>query len=106
MLDAGPGKPFDTDKYMVVCANVLGSCYGSTGPRSINPATGKPYGNDFPDVTIRDTVRLHMRMAKEGIGANSVACVVGGSMGKFLLCVSCRCTLSDRLLKSVGKDSI
>lgn len=77
----GPGKTFDTDKYMVVCANALGSCYGSTGPRSINPETGKPYGIEFPDVTIRDTVTLHMRLVKEAIGASCVHCVVGGSMG-------------------------
>lgn len=77
----GPGKTFDTSKYMVVCANSLGSCYGSTGPQSFNPTTQAPYGNAFPDVTIRDSVRLHMRMAQEAIGAKSVACVVGGSMG-------------------------
>lgn len=77
----GPGKPFDTDKYLIVCANTLGSCYGSTGPPSINPDTGKPYGVDFPDVTIRDSVGLHMRMVKEGLGANGIQCVVGGSMG-------------------------
>ena len=79
----GPGRPFDTSKYLVVCANVLGSCYGSTGPQSPNPddPQGRPYGAAFPDVTIRDTVRLHMLMAREGIGAARVACVVGGSMG-------------------------
>ena len=47
----GPGKPFDTSKYLVVCANVLGSCYGSSGPQSINIDTGKPFGNTFPDVS-------------------------------------------------------
>jgi homoserine O-acetyltransferase len=77
----GPGRPFDTSKYLVVCANVLGSCYGSTGPQSINPDTGKPYGNSFPDVSIRDTVRLHMMMAREDIGAHRVHSVIGGSMG-------------------------
>jgi len=77
----GPGKSFDTDKYLVVCANVLGSCYGSTGPRSIDPRTGRPYGMSFPDVTIRDSVRLHMQMCKEGIGAANAAAVVGGSLG-------------------------
>jgi homoserine O-acetyltransferase len=77
----GPGKSFDTDKYFVVCANTIGSCYGSTGPRSINPETGKPYGIDFPKVSIRDSVVLHMRMVKEALGANGVQCVVGGSMG-------------------------
>jgi homoserine O-acetyltransferase len=48
----GPGKPFDTSKYFVVCFNILGSCYGSCGPKSINPATGAPYGIDFPAVTV------------------------------------------------------
>jgi len=77
----GPGKAFDTSKYMVVCANILGSCYGSSGPMSINPTTGKIYGFDFPQVTIRDTVRLHMEMVTQQIGAKQVACVIGGSMG-------------------------
>lgn len=65
----------------MVCANVIGSCYGSTGPTSINPDTGQPYLVDFPDVTIRDTVSIHMKTVKEGIGANGVRCVIGGSMG-------------------------
>ena len=77
----GPGKTFDTSKYLVVCANVLGSCYGSTGPTTINSNTGKIYGNSFPDVTIRDTVNAHMLMIKNGIGANSIVSVIGGSMG-------------------------
>ncbi|NBO91963.1 MAG: alpha/beta fold hydrolase, partial [Planctomycetia bacterium] len=53
----GPGRPFDTDRFRIVCANVLGSCYGSTGPRTTNPATGRPYGGDFPVLSIRDMVR-------------------------------------------------
>src|SRR3954470_21942293 len=53
----GPGKPIDTDKYLVICANVLGSCLGSSGPASINPATGKPWAMAFPVITIRDMVR-------------------------------------------------
>ena len=77
----GPGLPFDTDKYLVVCANVLGSCYGSTGPQSIDPRTGKMYGNSFPNVTIRDTVGLHMEILKEGMGVKSVHAVIGGSLG-------------------------
>lgn len=77
----GEGKPFDTSKYAVVCANVLGSCYGSTGSSSINPDTGKAYGIDFPSITIRDTVKLQMQMIKEEIGASSVYAVIGGSMG-------------------------
>eukprot|EP00927_Polykrikos_kofoidii_P018730 TRINITY_DN18719_c0_g1_i1.p1 TRINITY_DN18719_c0_g1~~TRINITY_DN18719_c0_g1_i1.p1 ORF type:complete len:431 (+),score=52.51 TRINITY_DN18719_c0_g1_i1:56-1348(+) len=77
----GPGKPFDTDRFFVVCANTLGSCYGSTGPMSIDPTTNQPYLNSFPDVTVRDTVRLHMQMIKDAVGATSVAAVVGGSFG-------------------------
>jgi homoserine O-acetyltransferase/O-succinyltransferase len=77
----GPGKSFDTDKYFVVCANVLGSCYGSTGPKSIDPTTNKPYGMSFPECTIRDTVNVHMRMLKEHLGVKSVHCVLGGSLG-------------------------
>ena len=77
----GKGKAFDTSKYFIVCANVLGSCYGSSGPNSIDPSSGKPYGIKFPAVTIRDTVTMQMNMVKNGIGASSVACVVGGSMG-------------------------
>ncbi|ETV75809.1 homoserine O-acetyltransferase [Aphanomyces astaci] len=77
----GDGKPFDTSKYLVVCANILGSCYGTTGPTSINPHTGKRYGGSFPDVTVRDTVRLHIRLVVDEIGASEVACVVGGSLG-------------------------
>src|SRR5215207_3252464 len=52
----GPGKAFDLDRYCVVCSNVIGSCYGSTGPTSINPATGRPYAGDFPVVSIHDMV--------------------------------------------------
>ena len=77
----GSGKAFDTNKYFIVCANVLGSCYGSTGPQSINPRTGKIYGNTFPQVTIRDTVGLHIETLKKGIGVKSVHAVVGGSLG-------------------------
>lgn len=77
----GPKKPFDTSKYFVVCANILGSCYGSTSPRSLDPATQKPYGTDFPDVSVKDTVRLQLNMLKDHLGLNSVKCVIGGSFG-------------------------
>jgi len=77
----GPGKLFDTSTYFVICANVLGGCYGTTGPTEIDPATGKKYGSSFPDVSVRDSVRLHISMVKEGLRVNEVAAVVGGSMG-------------------------
>eukprot|EP00808_Paulinella_micropora_P022806 g78444.t1 len=77
----GPGRLLDPTKYLIVCANVLGSCYGTTGPTTINPATGKRYGPDFPDVTVRDSVKMHIRLVKEHLRASSVACVVGGSLG-------------------------
>src|ERR1041385_3758598 len=59
----GPGLIFDTDKYYIVCANLLGSCYGTTGPSSANPETGKPYGKKFPLVTVRDLVNTHRLLA-------------------------------------------
>ena len=76
----GPGKPIDTDRYLVVCANVLGSCMGSSGPASTNPATGSAYGMAFPVITIRDMVRAQA-MLLDHLGIGSLAAVVGGSMG-------------------------
>lgn len=76
----GPGKPIDTDRFFVVCANVLGGCMGTTGPAEMNPATGRPYGLDFPIVTIRDMVRAQA-MLLDALGIEKVMCVVGGSMG-------------------------
>lgn len=76
----GPGKAFDTDKYFVVCSNVLGGCSGSTGPRSTNPATGKPYNMDFPVITIADMVRAQKRLM-EHFGISKWLSIAGGSMG-------------------------
>lgn len=76
----GPGKAFDTERYFVVCANVLGSPYGSASPLTLNEATGAPYGPEFPVPTIRDTVALH-RLLLERLGVRRVAFTVGGSMG-------------------------
>ncbi|MBA2492175.1 MAG: homoserine O-succinyltransferase MetX [Gammaproteobacteria bacterium] len=76
----GPGKPFDTDKFFVVCPNNLGGCRGSTGPSSVNPATGKYYGADFPVVTVKDWVREQARFA-DALGIQRWAAVVGGSLG-------------------------
>jgi homoserine O-acetyltransferase len=76
----GPGKAFDTDRYFVICSNVLGGCQGTTGPASINPATGRPYAMSFPVITIRDMVRLQ-RMLIGHLGISQLLCVAGGSMG-------------------------
>jgi len=76
----GPGKGIDTDKYFVICSNVIGGCKGSTGPSSVNPATGKPYGIDFPIVTIGDLVNAQ-RYLIDYLGIDKLLAVVGGSMG-------------------------
>src|ERR1041384_5136898 len=76
----GPGKAFDTNKYFVICSNVLGGCRGTTGPASINPKTGCPYAMSFPVITIRDMVRLQ-KMLIERIGIPRLLSVCGGSMG-------------------------
>ena len=76
----GPGKALDTDRLFVLSANVPGSCYGSTGPGSINPDTGRPYGLDFPEITVRDMVRAQAWLMDE-YGIETALAVVGGSMG-------------------------
>jgi homoserine O-acetyltransferase len=76
----GPGKAFDTDRYFVMCTNVLGSCYGTTGPSSVNPETGRPYGLSFPVVTVRDMVNVQARLL-DHLGIPSILTVTGGSMG-------------------------
>jgi homoserine O-acetyltransferase len=76
----GPGKAFDTDKYFVICSNVVGGCKGSTGPSSVNPASGKPYGLDFPFVTVGDTVAAQTRLL-DHLGIQRLLSVAGGSMG-------------------------
>jgi homoserine O-acetyltransferase len=76
----GPGKAFDTSRYFVICANLLGSCYGTTGPSSVNPETGKPYGLSFPLVTIRDMVRTQRELI-DHLKINRIRAITGGSMG-------------------------
>ncbi len=79
----GAGKPIDTDRYCVICVNVLGSCLGSSGPLSEDPATGEPYAMDFPVITIADMVRTQAILL-DHLGIQSLASVVGGSMGGML----------------------
>ena len=76
----GPGKGIDTDRWCVLSSNVLGSCYGTTGPSSVDPATGRPYGSSFPVVTVWDMVRVQAALL-DALGIDSLAAVVGGSMG-------------------------
>lgn len=76
----GPGKPFDTNKFYIICCNNLGGCKGSTGPMSLNPATNKPYGRDFPIVTVSDWVRSQALLA-DVLGIEKFVAVIGGSLG-------------------------
>lgn len=76
----GPGKPVDTDRFFVIGVNNIGSCFGSTGPMHVNPATGKPYGAGFPVVTVEDWVRAQARLA-DALGIEQFAAVMGGSLG-------------------------
>ncbi|MCG6156995.1 homoserine O-acetyltransferase family protein [Rubinisphaera margarita] len=76
----GPGRGIDTDRYFVICANVLGGCQGTTGPSSINPETGEPYGLTFPFITIADIVRVHRELVAH-LGIERLAGIIGGSLG-------------------------
>ena len=76
----GPGAAFDTNRYAVICANILGSCYGTTGPTTANPATGRPYGGAFPTITVGDMVAVQERLL-HGLGVRSLVTVAGGSLG-------------------------
>ena len=76
----GPGLPLDTDRYFLICANVLGGCLGSSGPKETNPATGRPWGLDFPVITIADMVRAQVEIL-DRLGIEKLFCAIGGSMG-------------------------
>jgi len=118
----GPGKPIDTRRFFVICANVVGSCYGSTGPMSVNPATGRPYGLSFPVVTVGDWARLHM-MLLDRLNIDALYAVVGGSVGGqqalemalgwpervrrlIILSAGCRITAQGLGFNSVARHSI
>jgi homoserine O-acetyltransferase len=79
-MAVGPGLPFDTDRYFMICANVLGGCMGTTGPKEIDPRTGKPYGLGFPVITVGDMVRAQ-KLLIDHLGIEQLFCVTGGSMG-------------------------
>lgn len=76
----GPGRAFDTERYYVICSNILGGCAGSTGPASLHPATGRPYGRSFPVITVADMVKLQHRLLAE-LGVRRLVAVAGGSLG-------------------------
>jgi len=95
----GPGRPFDTDRFFVICSNVLGGCMGSTGPASINPETGEPYGLDFPIVTIADMVRAQALLI-DHLGIDMLFCVAGGSMGGMQV-LQWAATYPDRLFAAL-----
>ena len=76
----GPGKGIDTNRFFVICANVLGGCQGTTGPNFIDPATGKPYGPEFPFLTVSDIVRVHQGLV-ESLGISKLLSIIGGSLG-------------------------
>jgi len=76
----GPGAAIDTNRYAVICSNILASCYGTTGPRSVDPATGRSYGGRFPGVTVGDMVAVQHALVQK-LGVRSLACVTGGSLG-------------------------
>ena len=79
----GKGKIIDTEKNFVICQNILGGCYGTTGPSSTNPETGKPYGSSFPDIEIEDIVRLQ-KLVLEKLGIKKLKCIIGSSLGGFI----------------------
>ncbi|WP_022684785.1 homoserine O-acetyltransferase MetX [Sphingomonas phyllosphaerae] len=95
----GPGRPIDTDRYFVICTNVLGSCMGTSGPASIDPATGRPFAMTFPVITIRDMVRAQALLL-DHLGVARLAAVVGGSMGG-MQALSWAATFPERVAKCV-----
>lgn len=78
----GPGQAFDTGRYFIVCSNMLGAAFGTTGPRSVDPATGRPYGPDFPDITLADIVEVQHRLLG-ALGVTRLRAVIGPSFGGF-----------------------
>ena len=118
----GPGRPVDTDRYFVVCPNLLGGCQGTTGPSSIDPATGRPYGLRFPAITVRDLVTVHRKLL-EHLGVERLMVGVGGSLGGMqilqwalddpdamagaaLVCSTSRLTAQNIAFSAVAREAI
>ncbi|HEX6026747.1 MAG TPA: homoserine O-acetyltransferase [Solirubrobacter sp.] len=118
----GPGKPIDTERFHVVCSNLLGGCKGTTGPSSINPATGEPFGLDFPLFTVRDLVETHRALLR-ALGIDRVYGAIGGSLGGMqilqwaldhpseieravLVCASARLTAQNIAFSKVARHAI
>jgi homoserine O-acetyltransferase len=118
----GPGKPLDTERFFVVCANLLGGCQGTTGPLSTNPATGRPYGMDFPLLQMTDLVAVHRRLL-EHLGIERLHAAVGGSLGGMqvlqwtldapeqidnavVIAASSRLTAQNIAFSAVGREAI
>ena len=95
----GQGRPVDTDRFFVICSNIIGGCMGSTGPGSINPATNKPYGPDFPVITIADMVRAQVQLI-DHLGIDKLLCVIGGSMGGMQV-LQWATSYSDRVISAI-----
>jgi homoserine O-acetyltransferase/O-succinyltransferase len=118
----GPGKPVDTDRFRVICANLLGGCQGTTGPSSVNPQTGEPYGLGFPLFTVRDLVEVHRALLR-ALGVERVHAAIGGSLGgmqalqwaldhpdelerAILVCASARLSAQNLAFSKVGRAAI
>ena len=116
----GPGKPLDSDRLYIVCANLLGGCQGTTGPSSIDPSTGKPYGLRFPLCTVRDLVTVHRRLLAH-LGVERPLAAIGGSVGGMqvlqwsidhpddlgaglVICASARLTAQNIAFSAVARD--
>ncbi len=99
-IAVGPGKPIDTDRYFVICPNILGGCRGTTGPNSINPATGRHYATDFPIVTVGDIVEVQRRLV-DHLGIRRLLAVIGGSLGGHMV-LTWATRLADRVAGAVA----
>ena len=118
----GPGRPLDTDRFFVVCANLLGGCQGTTGPSSVDPSTGRPYGLRFPLMTVRDLVRVHRALVAH-LGIGRLLAAIGGSLGGMqvlqwaldhpedlgaavVICASSRLSAQNIAFSAVAREAI